>query len=155
MKQRDYVTVTNATVMWASTAEPNKRSGKYQMDLCNLSKEDVSALSKLGIKTRTKDNDQEKGHFITVKSLKPMTILDEDGQPLASDVKIANGSKAKAIIGSYEWNGTYGKGVSPSLVKAKITELKEYIGDIGFDDEDDAKIRSGKGLSEMADDIPF
>lgn len=155
MKQRDHVIVSNATVMWASTAEPNKRSGKYQMDLCNLSAEDVKALAKLGVKTRTKDNDPDKGHFITVKSQKPMTILDEDGQPLASDVKIANGSKAKAIIGSYEWSGSYGKGVSPSLVKAKITELKEYIGDVGFDDEDDVQVKSGKSLAEMADDISF
>lgn len=153
--KRDFVTVSNVTVMWASTTEPNKRSGKYQMDLCNLSKEDVAALSKLGIKTRTKDTDPDKGHFITVKSLKPMIILDEDGQPLAGDVKIANGSKAKAIISAYEWNGTYGKGVSPSLIKAKITELKEFIGDVGFDDDDDARVKSGKGLAEMADDIPF
>lgn len=153
MKQRDYVTVSNVTVMWASTNEPNKRSGKFQMDLCNLSPEDVKALSSLGVKARTKDADLDKGHFITVKSIKPMAILDEDGKPLASDVKIANGSKAKAIIGSYEWSGTYGKGVSPTLLKAKITELKQYIGDVGFDDEDDAKVRSGVGLAEMADDL--
>jgi hypothetical protein len=82
-----------------------------------------------------------------------MAILDEDGKPLASDVKIANGSKAKAIIGSYEWSGTYGKGISPTLLKAKITELKQYIGDVGFDDDDDAKVRSGVGLAEMADDL--
>lgn len=151
--KRDFVTIKNATVMWASTSEPNQRSGKYQMDLCNLSKEDVEALLKLGVKTRTKDSDPDKGHFITVKSMKPMVILDEDGQPLASDVRIANGSKAKALISSYEWKGTYGKGVSPSLIKAKITELKEFIGDVGFDDDEDSKVKRGESLAEMADDL--
>lgn len=155
MKQRDYVILENALVMWASTTEPNKRSGKYQMDLCALSPKEVEALAKLGIKARTRPDDKEKGHFITVKSKMPMKILDEDGQPLAEDVRIANGSRMKAMITSYEWSGQYGKGVSPSLAKAKLTLLKEFIEDIGFDDDDDFAVKGGKSLAEMKDDVPF
>jgi hypothetical protein len=38
-----------ADVMWAYLVKPNDMSGKYQVDLCNLSDKAVEALESMGI----------------------------------------------------------------------------------------------------------
>jgi hypothetical protein len=59
-----------------------------------------------------------------------------DGDEITED--IGNGSKAKALVGSYDWTYKNKKGVSPSLIKLVITDLVEYAGagGIAADDED-------------------
>lgn len=152
--KRDYVQINDAYVMWAATAEPNRKSKKFQIDLCQLTDKDVAALKAIGIKAKTKDGDAEKGRYITVKSKKPFRILDEDGEPLAEDVRISNGSKMKALVNAYEWKYDGSTGVSPGLMKAKLTKLVEYTGDVGFDD-DDSDVKAGKAFADMDDDQPF
>ena len=44
-------------LFWAFLDEPNKMSEKYQVDLCNLSKEAVKKLTDLGIEVK---NDSDK-----------------------------------------------------------------------------------------------
>jgi hypothetical protein len=77
------------------------------------------------------------GRYITCKSANPIKAFDNDGVELAG-VKIGNGSKAKAIITSYEWKYKNKKGVSPSLKKLVITDLVEYGG--GSADLDDEEV---------------
>ena len=44
-----------AEIMWAFLDTPNELSGKYQVDLCNLSDSAVDVLKTMGINVRTKD----------------------------------------------------------------------------------------------------
>ena len=115
-----------ANVMWAQMNKVNEMSGKYQVNLCDLSEPAVQALSEMGIEVKEKEGH---GKFITCKSAKPMKAFDEDGQEI--DEEIGNGSKAKAIITAYEWKYKNKKGVSPSLKKLVITNLVEYAGGSG------------------------
>ena len=40
----------NADIMWASLNEPNRMSGKFQVDLTQLSKAAMEALEMMGLK---------------------------------------------------------------------------------------------------------
>ena len=123
-----------ADVMWAQLDKVNEMSGKYQVNLCNLSDAAVVALEEMGISVPEKEG---QGRYITCKSANPIKAFDNDGVELAG-VKIGNGSKAKAIITSYEWKYKNKKGVSPSLRKLVITDLVEYGG--GKADLDDEEV---------------
>jgi hypothetical protein len=107
-----------ADIMWANLDRPNDMSGKYQVDLCNLSQAAVQALSSLGITPKQKE---DKGFFITCKSTQPIRAYDMDGDVL--DQRVGNGSKAIAMIGTYSWTFKNKEGVSPSLKKLVIENL--------------------------------
>jgi hypothetical protein len=77
------------------------------------------------------------GKYITCKSEKPIRVYDTDGDELAAGVQIGNGSKAKALVGSYDWTYKNKKGVSPALRKLVITDLVEYAAAGGNLDDDD------------------
>lgn len=91
-----------AEVMWCFHNKPNEMSGKYQMDLCNLSENAVSALESLGLEVRKREDKPEKGFFITAKSAMPIKVFDGKGEDL-SNVAIGNGSTAVAVISAYDW----------------------------------------------------
>jgi hypothetical protein len=121
-----------AVVMWCFNKEPNEMSGKWQMDLTQLSDAAVEALEAMQIEVKEKEG---MGKYITCKSARPIKVLDTDGDEI--EEKIGNGSKAKCIIGSYEWKYKNKKGVSPSLQKIVITELVEFGGGGGGKIDDD------------------
>jgi len=131
----DLVALKNVTIFWANLEKVNKMSGKYQIDFCNLSDEQVASLAKIKVKTRT---DDLKGKFITCKSSRPIKALDGKGNPITG-TKIGNGTSANALIGYYEWEAPVGgrKGVSPSLAKLVITNLIEYNPDATVSDDED------------------
>lgn len=122
-----------ADVMWAQLDKVNEMSGKYQVNLCNLSDAAVLALEELGIAVAEKEG---QGRFITCKSANPIKAFDADGDEIVG-VKVGNGSKAKAVINPYEWKYKNKKGVSPSLRKLVITELIEYGGSNNANLDDD------------------
>lgn len=122
-KTTDRVTF-NAEIMWAALQQRNEMSGKYQVDLCQLSKAAVDKLEAMGITVKHKD---ENGFFITCKSDKfPIVAQLTDGTQLKEDIKVGNGSKAKATIEPYAWTFKNKKGKSASLKKLVITELRVY-----------------------------
>jgi len=123
-----------AEVMWAFLNKPNEMSGKFQVDLCNLSDKAVGALEEMGIEVKTKEG---KGAYVTCKSTRPIAAYDDGGSLLEGEI-LGNGSKAAAIITPYEWSFKGKKGVSPSLRKMVITELVPYVGGSGgaFDEDD-------------------
>lgn len=123
-----------ADVMWAQLDKVNEMSGKFQLNLTNLSEAAVVALEEMGITVPEKEG---QGRYITCKSSIPIKAFDNDGVELTG-VKIGNGSKAKAIITAYEWKYKNKKGVSPSLKKLVITDLVEYGG--GGADLDDEEV---------------
>jgi hypothetical protein len=108
-----------ADIMWANFDKPNEMSGKYQVDLCNLSDAAVEAIEGMGITVRQKE---DKGYFITCKSNQPIKPFDKSGEALEG-VSVGNGSKSIAMVGSYEWTFKNKEGISPSLKKLVITDL--------------------------------
>ena len=117
-----------ADIMWAYLTKPNEMSGKYQVDLCNLSPKATEALEDMGLEVKTKEG---KGKYITCKSTRPITIYDDGGSILDGSM-LGNGSKAVALVDAWEWQYQKKKGVSPGLKKLVITEFKAYTGaDVG------------------------
>jgi len=116
--------LTNVDLYWAFLSETNNLSGKYQVDVCNLSDKQVEKLEDEGIKVRTKDDDR--GYFITCKSAKyPITAYDKNGDTIT--VKVANNSKADVLVKPYSWKSPTGqKGTSAGIVKLVVTDLIEY-----------------------------
>lgn len=125
-----------ATVYWCFHNKVNEMSGDYQINLCNLSEAAVEALEEMGIAVQTgEEKKADMGRYITCKSKKPIKVFDADGDEITE--AIGNGSKGKAIVGSYDWTFKNKKGTSASLGKLVITDLVEYAagGDLS-DDED-------------------
>ena len=113
-----------ADIMWAYLDKPNDMSGKYQVDLCNLSDKAAGALEELGLEVKSKEG---KGKYITCKSTRPILAYD-DGGSLIEGSSLGNGSKAVALVGTYSWSYQKKKGTSPALKRLVITELLEYTG---------------------------
>ena len=111
-----------ADIMWAFLDKVNDMSGKYQIDLCNLSPAAVGALEDMGLSVNSKEG---KGFFITCKSTNPIRAYDEAGKELTG-VAVGNGSEAIAVISTYEWKFKNKEGVSPSLRKLNVTKLEVY-----------------------------
>lgn len=124
-----------ADVFWCQHDKINEMSGKFQLNLCNLSDAAAAALEQMGISVQVgEDGKANMGKYITCKSTTPIRVHDVDGDEIKE--KIGNGSKAKALIGSYAWTYKNKKGVSPTLKKLIVTDLVEFGGssDIGDDD---------------------
>ena len=103
-----------ADLFWAFLDTPNQMSGKYQVDLCNLSKEAIKTLEGMGVNVRKKDDKPEQGFFITAKSVNyPITATDSDGNPIKA--KVANGSKGVALLKPYEYTYRNQKGVGVGI----------------------------------------
>ena len=119
-------------LMWAQLDKVNDMSGKFQVNLCNLSDAAAQALEALGISTLNKEG---MGNYITCKSNTPIKAFDTDGDEIKE--LIGNGSKAKAVVKPYDWTYKNKKGVSPSLVKLVITDLVEYAAAGGSLDDDE------------------
>lgn len=127
-----------ADIYWASTDRVNDNSGKYQVDLCNLSDAAVKALESMGLEVKTKESAPQMGSFITCKSKLPIKSYMDDGQqltgfpqkddgtPSPQSVKIGNGSTGIALVGFYDWTYKNKSGVSPSLNKLVVTNLIKY-----------------------------
>jgi hypothetical protein len=124
-----------AEVQWAFFNKKNEMSGKYQVDLTNLSENAVKALTDAGLEPRNREDKPEKGWFITAKSNYEIKPVDKAGNEITDAV--GNGSKAVALIKPYEWSWKNKKGVSPSLVKIIITDLQVYSADQDVEEEDD------------------
>lgn len=114
-----------ADIFWAALDEPNKLSGKYQVDLSNLSKDAVKTLMEMGINVKNDSKKPDQGFFVTAKSkLYPITAVDDTGNLIKA--KIANGSKAVALIKPYAYTFQGKKGVGVGVSKLIIKELIEY-----------------------------
>jgi hypothetical protein len=130
-----------ADIQWAFLNRKSEMSGKYQVDLCNLSAGAVKALEDVGLQPRKREDKPEKGWFITAKSNYEIKPFDKNGAEITDAV--GNGSKAVAMIKPYHWSWKNKTGVSPSLSKITITDLVVYNSDSATADE------------EMDDEIPL
>lgn len=117
-----------AEIMWAFLDKPNELSGKYQVDLCNLSKGAVEALTAMGANVRSKPDQPEKGYYVTAKSYnRPIEAVDIDGK--AIEGKVGNGSKGVALLNPFEYTFKGKKGVGIGINKLVVTDLKLYVED--------------------------
>ena len=132
------MTKLKATMMWANLNHVNEMSGKYQVDLCNLSDKAVEELAKDGIvaSEATKAGD-ERGVYITCKSTYPILAYYEDGSEVPSNVLVGNGSLAVASIKPYAWNFKGKTGSSATIVRLTVTKLIAYASE-GEDDDSEA-----------------
>jgi hypothetical protein len=124
--------VVNATIFWACLDHKNDMSGKYQVDLTNLTDAAVKEIEMRGMKVANKGDDRNS--FITVKSNNPIKAYDTNGTEVG--FAVGNGSKAKCVLGSYDWTFKTKAGRSPSLLKLVITDLVVYDdgnGDSSYD----------------------
>ena len=123
-----------ADIMWADLKERNEMSGKFQVDLCNLSPQAVGALQDLGISVGHKES---KGNFVTCASKRVIYAFDSAGGLIEGDV--GNGSKAIGVIKPYAWTFKNKEGVSASLMKLVITDLVTFTEgaavDVDIDDD--------------------
>ena len=124
-----------AEVQWAFFTKKNEMSGKYQVDLTNLSENAVKALTDAGLEPRNREDKPEKGWYITVKSTNEIKAFDPKGNQITD--LIANGSKATALVKPYEWKFQSRTGISPSLQRLVITDLRVYNGSAVEVEEDD------------------
>jgi len=116
-----------ANIMWAYLNKQNPLSNKYSVDLTNLSDAATKALEGLGLKVSFKE---DKGHYIVCKSRRPIQVYNAEGDEIPGDV-VGNGSKARAVVGFYDWQFSGKSGKSPSLAKLVIDELEVYEGETG------------------------
>ncbi|MFZ4600106.1 MAG: hypothetical protein ACOYNN_15815 [Terrimicrobiaceae bacterium] len=114
-----------ADLFWASLNEKNKYSDKFQVDLCNLSKDAIKTLMDMGINVKNDAKKPDQGFFVTAKSkLYPILAVDEKGNQI--NVKIANGSKGVALIKPYNYNVGGKQGVGVGISKIIVKDLIEY-----------------------------
>jgi hypothetical protein len=123
----DQPTVVTCDVFWAFTNKPNKLSGKYQVDICNLSDKAVEVLEERGLTVKSSDKKPEQGNYITPVSTHNIRAYNTAGDELTG-VDIGNGSKARAVIDTYDWTFSGKQGRSPSLVRFIIDDLIVFEG---------------------------
>ena len=121
-------------LFWAFLNEPNKMSEKFQVDLCNLSKEAVKKLTDIGVEVKQDDKKSDQGFYVTAKSkMYPILAVDPDGRKIES--KVANGSKGVAFIKPYEYSFKGKKAMGVGVSKIVIQDLIVYEKD-GVSEED-------------------
>ncbi len=177
--------VVKGIAQWASLSKPNDMSGKYQIDVCNLSKGDVAQLKKQGVtnvhEEKKRDDDYEpRGHYITMRSnavskagddLDPPKVVDAKKQPLPRGVLVGNGSVVKVVYDPFEWTYKNKAGTSAGLRIVQVLELVKFEGGSGLDDLeeeegfaapddgtselDEATDEDGDGDKDDDDEIPF
>ena len=115
----------NVELMWPFLYERNKLSNKFQVDLVNLTDEQVEMIEKTGVPVRQKD---DRGFFVTCKSSNyEITPHDKNGDVIPSSIKVGNGSRATLMLKPYSWKGPTGNsGMSLGISKLVITDLNKY-----------------------------
>ena len=123
-------------LFWASTAEPNPMSGKFQVDIADLRKDTVEKLEELGVDVKNKGD--ERGFFVTCKSQYPIDCYDTEGSPIKGNV-IGNESVGDVVVTPYPWKFRNKEGVNLGISKIVVTELNAYetVDTIDMDDLDE------------------
>lgn len=121
------VKLENVTLMWANLDTQNSMSGRYQVDLTNLTPEHIEKVQSLGLVPKIRQDKPEKGAYIVCKSKFPIVPVDKSGAPINGAV--GNGTKADVILSYYipKKRPPGAPERSPSMLKLIITEMLEYI----------------------------
>lgn len=118
------------TVMWAHLSKPNEMSGKYQLDVCNLTREAVEACRAAGLEVKKGEAEKaDKGHYITPKATKPVRIVDASKIALSADKLIGNGSLVNVLVNAYAWEFKGKSGIGAGLEAVQVLKLEEREAD--------------------------
>ena len=136
--------IVRGTAKWASVFDVNEMSGKYQVDICNLDKETIKTLEKVGLSVKKGEGDKEdQGMYITAKASKYRPkVVDNLGTPMDGTVLIGNGSKVKVQCKPWEINrnGQAFKGLE--LQAVQVIDLVQYSS--GDGDEFDSVVEEAE-----------
>lgn len=110
--------------MWANLNKVNDMSGKYQLDICNLSEQAIKTLEEIGAQVRSREDKPEKGFFITAKSNYEIPATDSNGTEIKEPV--GNGSKGHVVIQPYAWSFRGKSGIGLGASKVVVTSLVHY-----------------------------
>lgn len=126
------VELKNVTLMWANLDTKNDMSGKYQVDLVNLTEENVEKAKALGLHVKSNPARPEKGFFLTPRSTFPIVPLDTSHNPLKAVV--GNGTLANVLMSYYipKRKPPGAPDRSPTILRLTITDLKEYTPQAGL-----------------------
>lgn len=133
-------------------------SGKYEVNLCNLSPAVVKALEKEhGVtQLRTEDEDHKNhswGTFTVARSDYPVRVLDSKKRPISEDVLLGNGTVVYASVNPYPWTYKSKKGVSLGCAGIQVIEFVEYSTDsaidAAFDEEEGYEIEEPDSEESM------
>lgn len=134
-------------------------SGKYEVNLCNLSPAVVKVLEKdHGVtQLRTEDEDHKNhswGTFTVARSEYELRVLDSKKRPISDDVMLGNGTVVYASVSPYPWTYKGKKGVSLGCAGIQVIELVEYSTndaiDAAFDEEDGYEIEEPASEEDTA-----
>ena len=118
-----------ATVAFPSLTRTDQMSGKYSVQLANLSDKAAEKLEELGMNVKFKDDKYNRGRFIECKSKFPIdnskfqTVVDDQGLPVDPD-QVGPGSKVEVLLKTYDWKSPMGQtGTSAFVTKMVVKEL--------------------------------
>jgi len=120
----------SATVAFPSLTRLDAMSGKYGVQLANLSDAAAEKLEELGLSVKFKDDSYGRGRFIECRSKYPIdnskfkTVLDDQGLPMDPD-DIGPGTKVEAVLKTYDWKMGGRTGTSAHVVKLVVKELAQ------------------------------
>lgn len=120
------VRLDNVELQWCCFNATNEMSGKYQVDLVNLSPENVEKVESLGLVARSREDRPDKGRFLIPKSIHPIVPVRTDGSIIKEAV--GNGSRASILL-TYYMPKRVPVGAparSPSMLKITVTDLSVY-----------------------------
>ena len=131
-----------ATVAFPSLTRTDQMSGKYSIQLANLSDAAAEKLEELGMNVKFKDDSYGRGRFIECKSKFPIdnskfqTVVDDQGLALDPDL-VGPGSKVEALLKTYEWKMGGNTGTSAYVTKLVVKELAKAEA-LSYNDEMEA-----------------
>lgn len=159
---KDYKTaVIRCTLNWVCFNSLNKKSGKFQVECCNLNDADQKKLKDIGLgeRVRVRDDKPEYGTFITVKSnmkdeqyrnnendIRWFDVTYADRMPVDL-IKIGNGTEGLVKVMAVPYDNDFGKGIKADITAVVVTKLVEYE---GGDNNDDLYEAAGN-LPEIVD----
>jgi len=126
MSKSNSAVKVNTVLQYCYHNQKGDLSNKYEVILSNLSDAAVAKLAAIGIEAKTREERPDWGQYISVKSNYPISITDQEGQEIDPSIKIGNGTKAIALVDSYEWSFKKKSGISPSVNGIVVTELVEF-----------------------------
>lgn len=124
----NYMTV-KCNLHWAKLDRVDDMSGKYGVQLSNLSDAAVNALAAWEVDVKERQDKPEYGRYIKCASKFEIVAVDENDQPVKGYV--GNGSEAIVKLKRREWTYMKKTGVATDIQKLTITKLVNKDGDSG------------------------
>lgn len=126
-------TTVKAIVSFPAWEREDQFSGKFGVQLCNLSDAAVEKLEEYGVNVREETKDYNRGRFIQCKSgfpisnggKFPMVYLPDGSKYEGLMDDVGYGSTVRATLDIYEWTYAGKSGVGARIKKLTLDEIKE------------------------------